>query len=102
DVRSVVSKLVARVPTSAVDDVPARIYNVGNHRPEELTRVVTLLEKELGRTVQKEMLPLQPGDVLETFADVSDLMRDTGFAPATPIEEGLRSFVAWYREYYRI
>jgi UDP-glucuronate 4-epimerase len=104
DVSRVVSRLVERVPTgdAAGGAVPARIYNVGNHRPEELTHVVALLEKEFGRTVQKEMLPMQPGDVLETFADIGDLMRDTGFAPATPIEEGVRGFVAWYREHYRI
>jgi UDP-glucuronate 4-epimerase len=104
DVSRVVSRLVERAPlgdaTSA--GAPARIYNVGNHRPEELTHVVALLEKELGRAAQKEMLPMQPGDVLETFADVGDLMRDAGFAPSTPIEEGIRGFVAWYREHYRI
>jgi UDP-glucuronate 4-epimerase len=104
DVSRVVSRLVERVPQgdAASAGAPARIYNVGNHRPEELTHVVTLLEKELGRTAQRELLPMQAGDVLETFADVGDLMRDTGFAPATPIEEGIRGFVAWYREYYRI
>lgn len=104
DVSRVVSKLVERVPAgdAASANAPARIYNVGNHRPEELTHVVALLEKELGRTAQKEMLPMQPGDVLETFADISDLIRDTGFAPATPIEQGVRGFVAWYREHYRI
>ena len=104
DVSRVVSRLVERAPqgdaTSA--GAPARIYNVGNHRPEELTHVVALLEKELGRAAQKEMLPMQPGDVLETFADIGDLMRDAGFAPSTPIEEGIRGFVAWYREHYRI
>jgi UDP-glucuronate 4-epimerase len=104
DVSRVVSKLVERVPSgdAASAGAPARIYNVGNHRPEELTDVVALLEKELGRTAQKEMLPMQPGDVLETFADIGDLMRDTGFAPTTPIETGIRGFVAWYREHYRI
>lgn len=104
DVRRVVSKLLERVPTqdAAPGGVPARIYNVGNHRPEELTRVVALIEKELGLTAQKQMLPMQPGDVTETFADVQDLMRDTGFAPDTPIEEGLHGFVAWYRKHYRI
>ena len=104
DVTRVVSKLVERVPPvdAAGGAVPARIYNVGNHSPEELTHVVALLEKELGRSAQKEMLPMQPGDVPETFADIGDLMRDTGFAPATPIEEGIRGFVAWYREHYRI
>jgi len=104
DVTRVVSKLVERVPPvdAAGGGVPARIYNVGNHSPEELTHVVALLEKELGRSAQKEMLPMQPGDVPETFADIGDLMRDTGFAPATPIEDGIRGFVAWYREHYRI
>ena len=81
---------------------PAKIYNVGNNHPEELTHVVTVLERELGRTAVKEMLPMQPGDVTETFADVTDLMRDTGFRPQTSIEDGLRDFVAWYRDYYRI
>ena len=104
DVSRVVSRLVERAPqgdaTSAA--APARIYNVGNHRPEELTHVVALLEKELGRAAQKEMLPMQPGDVLETFADIGDLTRDAGFAPSTPIEEGIRGFVAWYCEHYRI
>ena len=104
DVSRVVSKLVERVPSgdAASAGAPARIYNVGNHCPEELTDVIALLEKELGRTAQKEMLPMEPGDVLETFADIGDLMRDTGFAPSTPIEEGIRGFVVWYREHYRI
>ena len=81
---------------------PAKVYNIGNNRPEELTHVVTVLERELGRTAVKEMLPMQPGDVTETFADVTELMRDTGFSPQTPIEDGLRDFVAWYRDYHRI
>jgi UDP-glucuronate 4-epimerase len=104
DVSRVVSKLIERVPSgdATSSGVPARIYNVGNHRPQELIHVVSLLEKELGRAAQKEMLPMQPGELLETFADVGDLMRDTGFAPATPIEEGICGFVAWYREHYRI
>jgi len=104
DVSGVVSKLLERVPSgdAASAGAPARIYNVGNHRPEELTHVVALLEKEFGRTVQKEMLPMQPGDVLDTFADIRDLIRDTGITPAISIEEGIRSFVAWYREHYRM
>ena len=81
---------------------PARIYNVGNHRPEDLMHVVAVLEKELGREAVKEMLPMQPGDVMETFADIDDLARDTAFRPQTSIEDGLRNFVAWYRDYYRI
>jgi UDP-glucuronate 4-epimerase len=64
--------------------------------------VVALLEKELGRPAVKDMLPMQPGDVTETFADVGDLMRDVGFSPETPIEEGIRGFVAWYRDHYGV
>ena len=84
DVTRVVLRLVENVPNSegTGSPAPARIYNVGNHHPEELTHVVALLEKELGRTALKDMLPMQPGDVMATFADVGDLMRDVGFAPA--------------------
>ena len=71
---------------------PARIYNVGNNHPEELGHLVEVLEKELGRTAVKDMLPMQPGDVTETFADVADLMRDTGFRPQTSIEDGHSRF----------
>ena len=79
-----------------------KVYNVGNHHPEELIQLVSLLEKELGRTAIRDMLPMQPGDVTETFADVGDLMRDVGFRPETPIENGLRDFVAWYRGHYKV
>ena len=104
DVSRVISRLIDRAPDENADAAmaPARIYNVGNNRPEMLMHVVNLLETELGRTAAKEMLPLQPGDVLETFADVGDLMRDAGFSPSTAIETGVRHFVRWYREYYTI
>jgi UDP-glucuronate 4-epimerase len=104
DVSRVVSKLIDRIPEAdpAAGGVRAKIYNVGNHRPEELLRVVSLIEQELGRTARKEMLPMQPGDVPETFADIDELTRNTGFRPETTIEDGIRDFVAWYREYYRV
>jgi UDP-glucuronate 4-epimerase len=103
DVSRVVSRIVDLVPGDADHPgAPARIYNVGNQHPEELMHVVKLLEQELGREAIKEMLPMQPGDVIETFADVGDLMHDTGFRPDTPIADGIRSFVAWYRGHYRI
>jgi UDP-glucuronate 4-epimerase len=103
DVSRVVSRIVDLVPGDADHSAaPARIYNVGNQHPEELMHVVKLLEQELGREAIKEMLPMQPGDVIETFADVGDLMHDTGFRPDTPIADGIRSFVAWYRGHYRI
>jgi len=101
DVSRVVSRLVERVPATDGSGAPAKVYNIGNHHPEELTQVVSLLEKELGRPAVKDMLPMQPGDVTETFADVGDLMRDMGFWPETPIEDGLRNFVAWYRGHYK-
>jgi UDP-glucuronate 4-epimerase len=81
---------------------PARIYNIGNNRPEDLMHVVAVLEKELGRAAVKQMLPMQPGDVLATYADIGDLTRDVGFRPQTSIEDGIRAFVTWYRDHYRI
>jgi UDP-glucuronate 4-epimerase len=79
---------------------PWRIYNIGNNRTVEVPRVVELLEKEFGRKAKIELLPMQAGDVPETCADIDDLMRDVGFRPATSIENGVRNFVAWYREYH--
>jgi UDP-glucuronate 4-epimerase len=104
DVTRVVSKLIDQVPADdpAAANAPSKVYNVGNHHPEELMHVVGLLEQELGRTAIKELLPMQPGDVLETFADVEDLTRDTGFAPSTPIALGVRNFVTWYRDYFKV
>jgi len=100
DVSRVVSRLVDRIPGDN-GRAPAQLYNVGNHHPEELLHLVALLEMELGRTAVKDMLPMQPGDVTETFADVGDLMRDIGFRPETSIEDGIRHFVAWYRGHYK-
>jgi len=104
DVTRVVSRLVDQVPADGgpAAGAPAKVYNVGNNHPEELTHVVAVLEQELGRAAVREMLPMQPGDVTETFADVAELMRDTGFRPQTSIEDGLRNFVTWYRDYHRI
>lgn len=77
-----------------------KIYNIGNHKPVKLMDYVETLEHCLGREAKKEYLPMQPGDVYQTYADVSDLMRDYDFKPDTSIEEGLQKFVDWYREYY--
>jgi UDP-glucuronate 4-epimerase len=112
DVTEAVVRLVDRPATgdpawSAQDPDPARslapwrIYNIGNNAPTDLLRVVQLLEEALGKKAQRELLPMQPGDVPETYADVDDLMRDVGYRPCTPIEEGVRRFIAWYREYHR-
>ncbi len=91
-----------REPDPATSAAPWRIYNIGNSRPEELTYVISLLEKEFGRTAVKEMLPMQPGDVEATYADVADLERDIGFRPATSIEDGIAQFAKWYRDFHRI
>jgi len=101
DVRRIVLRLIDHIPVDA-ESAPARIYNIGNQHPEDLMHVVTLLEKALGRTAVKDMLPMQPGDVTETFADVADLIRDTGLKPETSIEDGIADFVAWYRDYYKV
>jgi UDP-glucuronate 4-epimerase len=89
-------------PDPATSRAPWRLYNIGNHTPVELLRLIGLLESELGRTAVRNYLPMQAGDVPETFADVADLTRDVGFTPATPIEEGVRRFVAWYRDYHGV
>jgi len=89
-------------PDPASSTAPWRIYNVGNNKPEELMRVVAILEQELGRKAEKELLPMQPGDVPATYAEINDLTRDADFRPATPIEDGIRKFVAWYRNYHNL
>ncbi len=89
-------------PDPATSRAPYRIYNIGNNRPVELLRFIEVIEKKLGKTAVKEMLPMQPGDVPATYADVDDLMRDTGFAPSTPLETGISRFIDWYRDYYQI
>ena len=81
---------------------PYKIYNIGNNQPVELMRFIEVLETKLGRKAEKDMMPLQPGDVPETYADVDDLVRDVGFKPGTAIEVGIERFVTWYREYYRV
>ena len=86
-------------PDPATSRAPYRIYNIGNQSPVELLRFIGLLEEHLGVKAQMNFLPLQPGDVPDTLADCSDLERAVGYRPSTPIEEGVRRFVAWYREY---
>ena len=89
-------------PDPATSRAPYRLYNIGNHTPVPLMRLISVLEEKLGRTAEKRMLPMQAGDVPATCADVEDLMRDVGFQPATPIETGVARFVDWYREYFRV
>jgi len=89
-------------PDPAISSAPYRLHNIGNHQPTELSRFIEVLEKTIGKPAILTPMPMQPGDVLETFADVSSLQREIGFAPSTSIEEGVARFVAWYRDYYRV
>jgi UDP-glucuronate 4-epimerase len=86
-------------PTPAGSRAAYRLYNIGSNRPIELLRYIEVLEDCLGRKAEKIFLPMQPGDVEDTFADVSELIRDIGYQPSTPIEQGVRNFVDWMREY---
>ena len=87
-------------PDPATSRAPYSLYNIGNGRPVELNHYIALLEECLGRKAEKVLLPLQAGDVPDTWSNTEDLVRDTGYAPQTPVEEGIRNFVAWYLEYY--
>jgi UDP-glucuronate 4-epimerase len=113
DVTEAIARLVDRPPQGnsnwsgdspdpASSAAPWKIYNVGNNNPEQLLHVVSLLEKEFGRTATKEMLPMQPGDVQATYADVEDLAREIGFRPSTTIEDGIARFAEWYRGYNKV
>jgi len=87
-------------PDPGTSLAPYKLYNIGNNQPVELMHFIEVLEKCLGKTADKNMMPIQPGDVPATYANVDDLMEDVGFRPATTIEEGIAKFVDWYREYY--
>lgn len=88
-------------PNPGTSSAPYRLYNIGNHQPVELLRFIEVLEDALGKKAEKNFLPLQPGDVPATYADVDDLIKDVDFKPNTPIEVGIRRFVEWYRNFYR-
>ena len=89
-------------PDPATSKAPYRIYNIGNQQPVELMRYIEVLEECLGRKAEKNLLPLQLGDVPDTWADVEDLVTDVGYRPSTPVEDGVRNFVDWYLDYYKV
>jgi UDP-glucuronate 4-epimerase len=89
-------------PDPAASFAPYRVYNIGNNQPVELMRLIETLEHSLGEKAVKNLLPMQPGDVPATYADVEDLTRDVGFKPSTPIEAGVEQFVKWYRGYHGV
>ena len=88
-------------PDSATSYAPYRLYNIGNNQPVDLSHYIEVIEKKLGKTAKKNFLPLQPGDVPDTYADVADLVKDVGFKPQTTVEEGISLFIDWYREYFK-
>jgi len=89
-------------PDPGTSFAPFRIYNIGNNKPVRLMRFIEVIENELGIKAEKNLLPLQPGDVIETFADISDLQKDVGFKPSTNITEGMKMFISWYRDFYQV
>ena len=89
-------------PDAATSSAPYRIYNIGNNNPVDLSRYIEVLEETLGIEAKKNLLPLQPGDVPDTYADVDDLVADVGYKPDTPIEVGIHNFVSWYKKYYDV
>lgn len=89
-------------PDPASSSAPFKVYNIGNNNPVELMAFIEAIEKALGMSIKKKMLPLQPGDVPATYADVDDLVDNLGYKPGTPIQEGINSFISWYREFFRV
>jgi UDP-glucuronate 4-epimerase len=100
DVVSGVVSMIENSPVLTMEGVPYKIYNIGNSRPERLLDFIETIEKAVGKRVVKKFCPMQPGDVYQTYADVTDLEEDVGFRPNTTISEGIGRFVAWYKEYY--
>ena len=102
DIVQGMENVLCNPPEQNAKGVSYKLYNIGNHKPVKLMDFIAVLERKLGKTAVKEFLPMQPGDVYQTYADVSDLMRDYDFKPDTTIEEGIGKFVKWYREYYNV
>lgn len=100
DIVKGIVNILCNPPTADENGAAYKIYNIGNNQPEKLMDYIAVLEKCLGREAKKEYLPMQPGDVYETYADVSELMRDYDFKPSITIEEGLAKFAEWFLEYY--
>lgn len=100
DIITGVENILCSPPKADGQEARYKIYNIGNNRPEKLMDFIAVLEKYLGKTAKKEYLPMQPGDVYRTYADVTDLMNDFNFKPSTSMDEGMRMFVEWFKEYY--
>ena len=102
DIVAGIEKILCHPPGKDENGAAYKIYNIGNNKPEKLMDYISMLERCLGKEAKKEFLPMQPGDVYETYADVTDLMRDFDFKPSTTIEEGLSRFAEWFLDYYKV
>ena len=103
DIVEGIVRVVAKIPQpQGITSARHKVYNIGNNQPVNLIDFIEILEKHLGISAQKKLLPMQPGDVEKTYADIDELIQDTGFKPQTSLDEGLKRFVAWYRSYYQV
>ena len=102
DIVAGIEKILCHPPGKDENGAAYKIYNIGNNKPEKLMDYISVLERCLGKEAKKEFLPMQPGDVYETYADVTDLMHDFDFKPSTTIEEGLSRFAEWFLDYYKV
>lgn len=100
DIVEGIVRVVAKKPQGSNNQAPYKIYNIGNNNPIELGEFIATIEKTMGKSAQKNLLPMQPGDVVSTYADVDELMADVGFKPATSIAQGMKYFIDWYQKYY--
>ena len=100
DIVEGIIKLLNKVPNKDENGVSYKIYNIGNNHPVKVSEFIQILEKEIGKKAKKVYLPMQPGDVYQTYADITDLTKETGFVPKTSLEEGLKEFVKWYKKFY--
>ena len=98
----IVAGTVAALDRPPSGDLPHRVYNLGNHKPEQLMHFIAVIEAALGRQAEKQLMPMQPGDVVSSFADIDASRRDLGFEPRTPIEVGIPNFIRWYKSYHRL
>ena len=101
DIIEGIYRLLNNVPKNDSSGVPFKVYNIGNNKPVKISDFVSILEKEIGKEAVKKYLPMQPGDVYQTYADIEELKKETGFTPSISIEEGLHNFISWYKNFYK-
>lgn len=101
DIIEGIYRLLNKIPKNDSSGVPFKVYNIGNNKPVKISEFVSILEKEIGKEAVKKYLPMQLGDVYQTYADIEELKKETGFTPSVSIEEGLHNFISWYKKFYK-